>query len=126
LGRDRRDNDHVSIQHDDCQCKSFLFGIFSSCVDGAVERYAKSVWVIGDVDVWQWNSVGDFLNDTIALIFTPLILNLSKTLRLNPIPYLLAMAGATNVGSVAALSGNPQNILIGSFSGIGYLELPGQ
>ncbi len=63
-----------------------------------------------------------FLNDTIALIITPLILNLSKTLRLNPIPYLLAMAGATNIGSVATLSGNPQNILIGSFSGIGYLE----
>jgi len=63
-----------------------------------------------------------FLNDTIALILTPLILNLSKTLRLNPIPYLLAMAGATNIGSVATLSGNPQNILIGSFSGIGYLE----
>lgn len=63
-----------------------------------------------------------FLNDTIALIFTPLILNLSKALRLNPIPHLLAMAGATNIGSVATLSGNPQNILIGSFSGIGYLE----
>ncbi|MBD1844086.1 anion transporter [Cyanobacteria bacterium FACHB-63] len=62
------------------------------------------------------------LNDTIALIFTPLILNLTRTLGLNPIPYLLAMAGATNIGSVATLSGNPQNILIGSFSKIGYLE----
>jgi Na+/H+ antiporter NhaD/arsenite permease-like protein len=63
-----------------------------------------------------------FLNDTIALIFTPLILSLAKTLRLNPIPYLLAMAGATNIGSVATLSGNPQNILIGSFSQISYLD----
>lgn len=63
-----------------------------------------------------------FLNDTIALVFTPLILNLANALRLNPIPYLLAMAGATNIGSVATLSGNPQNILIGSFSGISYLE----
>ncbi|MCV3213432.1 anion transporter [Plectonema radiosum NIES-515] len=63
-----------------------------------------------------------FLNDTIALIFTPLTLSLTQTLGLNPIPYLLAVAGATNIGSVATLSGNPQNILIGSFSGIGYLE----
>jgi len=62
------------------------------------------------------------LNDTIALIFTPLILDLTSALGLNPIPYLLAMAGATNIGSVATLSGNPQNILIGSFSKIGYLE----
>ncbi|MBE9010118.1 anion transporter [Pseudanabaenaceae cyanobacterium LEGE 13415] len=62
------------------------------------------------------------LNDTIALIFTPLILDLTSALGLNPIPYLLAMAGATNIGSVATLSGNPQNILIGSFSKISYLD----
>ena len=63
-----------------------------------------------------------FLNDTIALIFTPLTLGLTQTLGLNPIPYLLALAGATNIGSVATLSGNPQNILIASFSGISYLN----
>jgi Na+/H+ antiporter NhaD/arsenite permease-like protein len=63
-----------------------------------------------------------FLNDTIALILTPLTLGLTQTLSLNPIPYLLALAGATNLGSVATLSGNPQNILIGSFSGISYLD----
>ncbi|MHC5855563.1 anion transporter [Nostoc sp.] len=63
-----------------------------------------------------------FLNDTIALILTPLVLGLTQTLNLNPIPYLLALAGATNLGSVATLNGNPQNILIGSFSGISYLD----
>lgn len=63
-----------------------------------------------------------FLNDTIALIFTPLTLSLTQALKLNPIPYLLAIAGATNSGSVATISGNPQNILIGSFSQIGYLD----
>lgn len=63
-----------------------------------------------------------FLNDTLALVFTPLTLNLTTSLGLNPLPYLLAIAGATNIGSVATLSGNPQNILIGSFSGIPYLD----
>jgi Na+/H+ antiporter NhaD/arsenite permease-like protein len=63
-----------------------------------------------------------FLNDTIALIFTPLTLSLTQALGLNPVPYLLAIAGATNIGSVCTLSGNPQNILIGSFSGIPYLD----
>jgi len=62
------------------------------------------------------------LNDTLALVFTPLTLSLTQTLKLNPIPYLLALAAATNIGSVATISGNPQNILIGSFSGIGYVE----
>jgi Na+/H+ antiporter NhaD/arsenite permease-like protein len=63
-----------------------------------------------------------FLNDTIAIIFTPLTLTLAQALGLNPIPYLLALAGATNLGSVATISGNPQNILIGSFSHISYLD----
>lgn len=63
-----------------------------------------------------------FLNDTIALVFTPLVLDLTISLQLNPVPYLLALAAATNLGSVATISGNPQNILIGSFSGINYLN----
>jgi Na+/H+ antiporter NhaD/arsenite permease-like protein len=63
-----------------------------------------------------------FLNDTVALILTPLTLNLAQVLNLNPIPYLLTLAAASNIGSVATISGNPQNILIGSFSGITYLN----
>ncbi|MBD2230702.1 anion transporter [Phormidium tenue] len=62
-----------------------------------------------------------FLNDTLALVSTPLTLQLTRALKLNPVPYLLAIAGATNTGSLATLSGNPQNILVGSFSDIGYL-----
>lgn len=62
-----------------------------------------------------------FLNDTIAILLTPLTLTLTRSLGLNPIPYLLALAGATNLGSVATISGNPQNLVIGSFSGISYL-----
>ncbi|MCL6435042.1 MAG: anion transporter [Leptolyngbyaceae cyanobacterium HOT.MB2.61] len=63
-----------------------------------------------------------FLNDTLALVSTPLTVQLTRSLKLNPVPYLLAIAGATNIGSVATLSGNPQNILVGSFSGISYSE----
>ncbi|MGI8935637.1 MAG: SLC13 family permease [Phormidesmis sp.] len=43
-----------------------------------------------------------------------------RSLKLNPVPYLLEIAGTTNIGSVVTLSGNPQNILVGSFSGISY------
>ncbi|WP_416350917.1 SLC13 family permease [Rivularia sp. UHCC 0363] len=44
-------------------------------------------------------------------------------LKLNPIPYLLALATVTNIGSIVTISGNPQNILIGSFSQIAYLDV---
>ncbi|HHT9130072.1 MAG TPA: SLC13 family permease, partial [Candidatus Brocadiaceae bacterium] len=62
-----------------------------------------------------------FVNDTICLMFTPLlILALSQT-KLNPIPYLIALATSSNIGSVVTLTGNPQNMLIGVFSKIPYL-----
>ncbi|MBL8841219.1 MAG: anion transporter [Planctomycetes bacterium] len=61
-----------------------------------------------------------FVNDTICLLFTPILLAATKSAGLPPLPYLLALCTASNVGSVATLTGNPQNMLIGIFSGIGY------
>lgn len=60
------------------------------------------------------------VNDTICLVMTPLVLELVLRLRRNPIPYLLAIAMASNIGSVATITGNPQNMIIGSLSGIPY------
>ena len=60
------------------------------------------------------------INDTICLVMSPLVLELVTQLKRNPIPYLLAIATASNIGSVATVTGNPQNIIIGSLSGIPY------
>lgn len=60
------------------------------------------------------------VNDTICLMMTPLALDLVTRLKRNPIPYLLAIAMASNIGSVATITGNPQNIIIGSLSRIPY------
>jgi Na+/H+ antiporter NhaD/arsenite permease-like protein len=61
-----------------------------------------------------------FVNDTMCLVLTPLVLEITRRLRRNPLPYLLAVAMASNIGSVATITGNPQNMMIGSFSHIGY------
>ena len=61
-----------------------------------------------------------FVNDTICLVFTPVILEIAAARGHRPLPYLLALATASNIGSVATITGNPQNMLIGSLSGIGY------
>ncbi|MBN2013424.1 anion transporter [candidate division KSB1 bacterium] len=63
-----------------------------------------------------------FLNDTIVLVFTPIVLDIASGLKRNSVPYLIALATAANIGSVATIIGNPQNILIGSFSGIKFVE----
>mgnify|MGYP001108212061 CR=1 FL=1 len=63
-----------------------------------------------------------FLNDTIVIMFTPLILSVVLSLKRNPIPYLVALATSANVGSVATIVGNPQNMIIGMFSKISFTD----
>ncbi len=61
-----------------------------------------------------------FLNDTIVLMLTPLILEIARATRQPPVPYLVALVTAANVGSVATEIGNPQNMLIAVASGIPF------
>src|SRR5215470_16382670 len=62
------------------------------------------------------------VNDIVCLVMTPFIIRVTRRLSLEPIPYLLALATASNIGSVATVTGNPQNMLIGSVSQIGYVD----
>ena len=62
------------------------------------------------------------VNDVVCVALTPLVLGLCRRLRRHPIPYLVGLATASNIGSVATITGNPQNIIIGSLSKISYLR----
>ncbi|MDA8410422.1 MAG: anion transporter [Treponema sp.] len=63
-----------------------------------------------------------FLNDTICIVFTPLVAEMTRRARRDPLPYLIAVAVSANVGSEATIIGNPQNMLIGASSGIPFAE----
>jgi len=63
-----------------------------------------------------------FVNDVVCLVMVPFVLSITRRMRLQPLPYLLAVATASNIGSVATITGNPQNMLIGSFSAIHYRD----
>lgn len=52
-------------------------------------------------------------NDVVCLAMTPVLVEGCARRRLDPLPFLLGLACASNVGSAATLIGNPQNILIG-------------
>ncbi len=63
-----------------------------------------------------------FSNDIVCLAVAPVLIDACRRRNLDPMPHLLALACAANVGSAATLIGNPQNMLIGatlrlSFSG---------
>ncbi len=63
-----------------------------------------------------------FVNDIVCLVLTPIVVAVLRPLGRDPVPYLIAVATASNIGSAATLTGNPQNMLIGSFSRMPYLD----
>jgi Na+/H+ antiporter NhaD/arsenite permease-like protein len=62
-----------------------------------------------------------FLNDTVVFLLTPLVIIIAHQTNTPPIPLLLGLALSANIGSTATITGNPQNIVIGNLSGIGFV-----
>src|SRR5213082_2265655 len=62
------------------------------------------------------------VNDTICLMLTPLVVAVIRRGKLPLLPFLIALATSANIGSVATLVGNPQNMIIGHFARIPFSE----
>jgi len=62
------------------------------------------------------------LNDTVVLLFTPIIIRTCRLLKSNPVPFLVAEAIAANIGSVATAVGNPQNAYIATKTGMSFID----
>lgn len=67
-----------------------------------------------------------FVNDTVCLLLTPVVLLVTEVHALPPTPFLLALCIGSNAGSVITPVGNPQNMLIASLSGIPFREFAGR
>jgi Na+/H+ antiporter NhaD/arsenite permease-like protein len=61
-----------------------------------------------------------FSNDVVCLAVAPVLIDACRRRGLNPLPFLLGLACAANVGSAATLIGNPQNMLIGATLGLSF------
>jgi Na+/H+ antiporter NhaD/arsenite permease-like protein len=82
----------------------------------AQSPHAVLAAVVGVVGV-----VSAFLvNDVVCVALGPVVLDLARRLRRSPVPFLVALATAANVGSTATITGNPQNMMIGNLSHLSY------
>ena len=63
-----------------------------------------------------------FSNDVVCLAIAPVLADACLRRRLDPVPYLIGLACAANVGSAATLIGNPQNMLIGQVLKLSFLD----
>src|SRR6266700_2342536 len=90
----------------------FLLGLM--LVVGYLEVGGFFEWAAG------WLLSAFFVNDTICLMVTPVLLAALGPLRVRPTPYLIGLAMGANVGSVLSITGNPQNMLVGIWSGASF------
>ena len=98
-----------------------LAGFFDWLTEWIVERLHPSHLL--PTVIFTSGLLSAFLvNDIICLVVTPFVLRITRRVGLAPLPYLLAVATASNIGSVATITGNPQNMLIGSVSRIPYRD----
>ena len=61
-----------------------------------------------------------FSNDIVCLAVAPVLIEGCERRGTDPVPFLLALACAANVGSAATLIGNPQNMLVGQTLGLSF------
>lgn len=95
-------------------------GFFEWAARHIVGRAGSGTALLGAVVVASGLLSAFFVNDTICLVLTPLVLAVVRPLRLPPLPFLLAIALGANVGSAMTPTGNPQNMLIGVSSGLSF------
>ncbi len=99
-----------------------LSGFFQRLTASALRRIGTPLGLLA-VTITLSGVLSAFLiNDIVCLTLTPLVLHLARRLRFDPVPHLIALATAANIGSTGTITGNPQNIYIGSHSGISYLR----
>lgn len=97
-----------------------LDGFFALIAKSTI-RYSVHQGRLLSIIVFSTGISSAFLvNDTVVLLFTPIIIYITRASKLNPVPFLIAEILASNIGSAMTITGNPQNMLIGISSGMDY------
>lgn len=61
-----------------------------------------------------------FINDVVCLSLAAPLIEVARVLEIDAAPLLLALATASNIGSVATITGNPQNMIVAGFAHVSY------
>jgi Na+/H+ antiporter NhaD/arsenite permease-like protein len=97
-------------------------GFFERLAGWAVSRVRTPLGLLAATMLLSGLLSALLVNDVVCLALAPLVLHLARRLGLDPRPHLVGLAVASNLGSAATLTGNPQNMIIGGLSGISYLR----
>lgn len=99
-----------------------LSGFFVRVAHWALDRIASPRGLLAAIILLSGVLSAFLVNDIVCLAMTPLVLQLTRRLGYKPVPHLIGLATAANIGSSGTITGNPQNMFIGSHSHISYLH----
>jgi Na+/H+ antiporter NhaD/arsenite permease-like protein len=99
-----------------------LAGFFRLASAFVVTRAGSPLVLLGAIVAVTGLLSAFLVNDAVCLIMAPLVIDVVTTSKRDPVPYLLATAMASNAGSAATLTGNPQNMIIGLDAHLGYAD----
>jgi Na+/H+ antiporter NhaD/arsenite permease-like protein len=97
-----------------------LSGFFRLVTGWSARRAHHPAVLLGAIVVTTGVLSAFLVNDAICLVMAPIVIALARALKRDPVPYLIAVALSSNVGSTATITGNPQNMIIGTLSQIPY------
>jgi Na+/H+ antiporter NhaD/arsenite permease-like protein len=131
IGALKPEETYRAIDHDTILLLFATMGITAS-----LERVGFFEWLAQIIIVWCKTPMAFLMatgllsgtlsaimvNDTVCLFLTPIILSTCIRAKLPIGPYLIALATSANIGSAATLVGNPQNMIIGSYSGFPFAK----
>ena len=99
-----------------------LSGFFVRAAHCALDRITSPRGLLAAIILLSGVLSAFLVNDIVCLAMTPLVLQLTRRLGYRPVPHLIGLATAANIGSSGTITGNPQNMFIGSHSHISYLH----
>ena len=97
-----------------------IAGLFARIAHGSLDRIRDPRALLAVIILLSGILSAFLVNDIVCIALTPLVLHLARRRGINPVPHLIGLATAANVGSAGTITGNPQNMIIGIQSHIPY------
>jgi Na+/H+ antiporter NhaD/arsenite permease-like protein len=95
-------------------------GFLDLCAEWITNRRGGPAWLLAVTVAVCGGLTALLANDIVVLTMTPLLIAGARSRGLDPRPFVIALAGASNAGSAATVIGNPQNILIGQVGNLSF------
>jgi Na+/H+ antiporter NhaD/arsenite permease-like protein len=97
-----------------------LSGLFDKIANNISARLQNPAWFLLTL-MLVTAGLSAFLNhDIVCYVFTPIVATTLLRQRVNPVPFLIALAVASNIGAAATLVGNPQDMMIAQVAGLDF------